>query len=171
MAQSEAGAGMAEAVPASCPDVLLWKAPGRTVTRNEMAVQLRAAESALRKVGSDWQAGIPAGVRYHALVRANNILKVLLADHREEKKPYGKEAGCCSKNRVRRSRMILHGGPAMPAGARSYERYPAIRTAAARSLRQVPSSRRRVRSALLANNAYPAIKLQEIMCNLVQSKR
>ena len=74
-----------------------------------MAVQLRAAESALRRVGSDWRAGIPAGVRYHALVRANYILKVLLADHREERKPYGKEAGRRSRNRVRRSWVILHG--------------------------------------------------------------
>src|ERR1700721_1252503 len=103
----------------SVPRILSRRSPversSRSVTWNEMAVQLRAAESALRRVGSDWRAGIPAGVRYHALVRANYILKVLLADHREERKPYGKEAGRRSRNRVRRSWVILHGPDACPA--------------------------------------------------------
>ena len=111
MAQSEAGAGMAEAVPASCPDVLLWKGPGRSVTWNEMAVQLRAAERDLREIGSKWDAGIPARVRYRALARANDILKVLLADQRDKRRPYGRAAWSRAGNRVRRSWVILHGQP------------------------------------------------------------
>jgi hypothetical protein len=99
---------MTEALPASCPDVLLWKGPGRSVTWNELAVQLRAAEVVLREVGSGWDARIPARVRYRALIRANAILKVLLADQRDKRRPYGRAAWSRAGNCVRRSWAILH---------------------------------------------------------------